>query len=188
MCMTLGGRAAEQIVFGKISTGALSDLERITKMAYNMVTVYGMNDKIGNVSFYDSKQSDYNFNKPYSEATATTIDDEVRRLILDAYERTKQLLSEKRNELEIVAKELLAKEIIFQSDLEGLIGKRPFDRQTTYQAFTNRKVSGDGSVDLNTHALKQMEEEHKAKLEEEERKKKKEDEEANSEITNENNS
>jgi cell division protease FtsH len=176
MCMTLGGRAAEQIVFGKISTGALSDLERITKMAYNMVTVYGMNDKIGNVSFYDSKQGDYNFNKPYSEATATTIDDEVRLLILNAYERTKQLLSEKKNELEIVAKELLAKEIIFQSDLEGLIGKRPFDRQTTYQAFTNRKVSGDGAVDLNTHALKQMEEEHKAKLDEE--KKRKEEEEA----------
>src|SRR4029078_8625853 len=89
MCMTLGGRAAEEIIFGKISTGALSDLERITKMAYSMVTIYGMNDKIGNISFYDSKKSEYNFNKPYSEATAETIDNEVKKIIGSAYERTK---------------------------------------------------------------------------------------------------
>lgn len=164
MCMTLGGRAAEELVFGKISTGALSDLERITKMAYSMVTMYGMNIKIGNISFYDSKQSnDYGFNKPYSEATAQTIDEEVRTIIADAYVRTKQLLTLKKNELEIVAKELLEKEIIFQSDLETLIGKRPFERQTTYQAFTNRKVSGDGNVELNTQTLKQHEEENKVK-------------------------
>ena len=80
MCMTLGGRAAEELVFGKISTGALSDLERITKMAYGIVTIYGMNDKIGNVSFYDSKQSDYSFTKPYSEATAKIIDEEVKNI------------------------------------------------------------------------------------------------------------
>ena len=139
MCMTLGGRAAEEIVFGKISTGALSDLERITKMAYGMVTIYGMNDKLGNVSFYDSKQSEYAFNKPYSEATSETIDEEVRNIINGAYERSKNLLREKRNELEIIAQELLKKEIIFQQDLETLIGKRPFDKQTTYQEFTNRK-------------------------------------------------
>jgi cell division protease FtsH len=149
--MTLGGRAAEEIVFGKISTGALSDLERITKMAYSMVTVYGMNDKIGNISFYDSKQSEYNFNKPYSESTSQTIDNEVRKIIADAYERTKKLLKDKLNELEIVAQKLLEKEIIFQSDLETLIGKRPFEKETTYQAYTNRKVSGDGAVDLNIH-------------------------------------
>lgn len=137
MCMTLGGRAAEEIVFGKISTGALSDLERITKMAYSMVTVYGMNEKIGNISFYDSKQSEYTFSKPYSEATAETIDDEVRKLVGKVYERSKQLLMDKRKELEIVAQELLKKEIIFQSDLETLIGKRPFEKQTTYQQFTN---------------------------------------------------
>ena len=136
MCMTLGGRAAEEIMFTKISTGALSDLERVTKMAYSIVTVYGMNDKIGNVSFYDSKQSEYNFNKPYSEATAETIDEEVRNLIQDAYNRTKKLLLDKREQLEVIAKELLEKEIIFQSDLERLIGKRPFEKQTTYQAFT----------------------------------------------------
>jgi AFG3 family protein len=137
MCMTLGGRAAEEIVFGKISTGALSDLERITKMAYGMVTIYGMNEKLGNLSYYDSKQSEYSFNKPYSEATSETIDEEVRKIISGAYERSKALLKEKRKELEILAQELLKKEIIFQSDLETLIGKRPFDKQTTYQEFTN---------------------------------------------------
>lgn len=156
MCMTLGGRAAEEIIFGKISTGALSDLERITKLAYSIVTVYGMNDKIGNVSFYDSKQSgDYNFTKPYSDHTAQTIDEEVRKIISDAFERTKSLLRSKQNELEIVAKELLKKEIIFQSDLDILIGKRPFEKLTTYQEYTNRKVNGDGDIDLNTLALKE---------------------------------
>ncbi len=137
MCMTLGGRAAEEIIFGKISTGALSDLERITKMAYSIVTVYGMNDKIGNVSFYDSKQSDYTFNKPYSDATATIIDEEVKKIIDEAYQRTLKLLKDKKSELETLAKELLEKEILFQADLEKLIGKRPFDKQTTYEAFTN---------------------------------------------------
>jgi len=137
MCMALGGRAAEEIVFDKISTGALSDLERVTKMAYSMVSVYGMNEKIGNVSFYDSKQSDYNFTKPYSDTTAETIDQEVRKLIDEAFERTKQLLLDKRDKLEVIAQELLEKEIIFQTDLERLIGKRPFDAHTTYQAFTN---------------------------------------------------
>lgn len=139
MCMTLGGRAAEQIIFGKISTGALSDLERITKMAYSIVTVYGMNDKIGNVSFYDSKQSDYSFNKPYSDATATIIDEEVKKIIDEAYQRTLKLLKKKKKELEILAKELLEKEILFQSDLEKLIGKRPFKHQTTYEEFTSGK-------------------------------------------------
>ena len=141
MCMTLGGRAAEEIIFDKISTGALSDLERVTKMAYSIVTVYGMNDKLGNISFYDSKQNDYSFNKPYSEATAETIDEEVRSLISKVYERTKKLLNEKVEELEIVAKELLDKEIIFQSDLERLIGKRPFAKETTYEAFTKKEKS-----------------------------------------------
>ena len=137
MCMTLGGRAAEDIIFGKVSTGALSDLEHITKMAYSMVSIYGMNDKIGNVSFYDSKRSDYSFEKPYSEATAEMIDKEVKILIDGAYQRTRNLLIEKRSELEILAKELLAKEILFQSDIERLIGKRPFEHLTAYQAYTN---------------------------------------------------
>ena len=140
MCMTLGGRAAEEIIFGKISTGALSDLERITKLAYSMVTVYGLNEKIGNVSFYDSKQSDYSFTKPYSEDTAKTIDSEVRRIIAEAYTRTKDLLNHHKDALEILAQELLAKEIIFQSDLEKLIGKRPFTSQTTYEEYTSGQL------------------------------------------------
>ncbi|RSK35371.1 ATP-dependent zinc metalloprotease FtsH [Hymenobacter metallilatus] len=135
MCMTLGGRAAEELVFGKISTGALSDLERITKVAYSIVTMYGMNAKLGNVSFYDSKgQNEYGFTKPYSEATSQMIDEEVRTIIAQAYIRTKELLTERRHELEVVAKELLEKEILLQDDLERLVGKRPFDSQTTYQA------------------------------------------------------
>ncbi len=139
MCMALGGRAAEEIKFAKISTGALSDLERITKMAYSIVSVYGMNSKLGNVSFYDSKQSEYNFNKPYSDATAELIDEEVKKLISDAYKRTLNLLKKHQAELEIVAKELLNKEIIFQADLERLIGKRPFEQPTTYQAFADQE-------------------------------------------------
>ncbi len=135
MCMTLGGRAAEEITFEKISTGALSDLERVTKLAYSMVTIYGMNEKLGNISYYDSKQSEYNFTKPYSEETAQMIDEEVRALVETTYKRVKELLKEKKNLLTIVAKELLEKEIIFQNDLERLIGKRPFTKSTTYQAF-----------------------------------------------------
>lgn len=143
MCMTLGGRAAEDVIFGKISTGALSDLERVTKLAYSMVTMYGMNDKIGNISFYDSKQSEYAFTKPYSEATAEAIDREVRQLVDTAYQHVKQLLLEKKEELEKIAQELLKKEILFQSDLEALIGKRPFDKETTYQAYLNRRTEDD---------------------------------------------
>jgi cell division protease FtsH len=146
MCMTLGGRAAEQIIFNKISTGALSDLERVTKMAYSIVSVYGMNEKIGNVSFYDSKADGYKMTKPYSETTAETIDDEVRKLIASAYDRTLTLLTSKKGELETLAKELLEKEILFQADLEKLIGKRPFEKETTYQAFTNKKET-DSEVD-----------------------------------------
>ncbi len=141
MCMALGGRAAEDLIFGKVSTGALSDLERITKLAYSMVTVYGMNDKIGNVSFYDSKQSDYNFNKPYSEETAKHIDEEVRTIIKLAYDRTKAMLAEHRDALEIIAKELLEKEILYQNDLVRLIGKRPFERETVYQAYKNKGIA-----------------------------------------------
>ena len=135
MCMALGGRAAEELVFSKISTGALSDLERITQMAYSMVTVYGMNEKLGNISFYDSKgQNEYRATKPYSEATAQIIDDEVRQLIEKAYVRTKALLTERRAELEVVAQELLKREILLQDDLERLVGPRPFSNQTSYQA------------------------------------------------------
>ena len=144
MCMALGGRAAEEVVFGKISTGAQNDLERITKMAYGMVTVYGMNEKLGNISYYDSQQSDYNFSKPYSEATAQTIDEEVRNIISHAYARTKALLIEKREALEVIAKELLDKEVLFQADVDRLIGKRPFSKPTNYQAYTTDSGRADG--------------------------------------------
>ena len=126
MCMTLGGRIAEAIFFGKISTGAQNDLERITKLAYSMITIYGMNDKVGHVSFNDP-QGEYGFQRPYSEKTAELIDSEVRALIQKAYDITEALLTEKKSELEKVAKALLEKEILFKSDLEVLIGRRPFD-------------------------------------------------------------
>jgi AFG3 family protein len=139
MCMTLGGRAAEDVVFGKISTGALSDLERITKSAYGMISIYGMNDKIGNVSFYDSKgQGEMSFTKPYSEDTAKIIDEEVKKLIDSAYVRTRELLLEHREELEKIAQQLLKKEILYQSDLVDLIGTRPFEKLTNYQEFMDK--------------------------------------------------
>lgn len=128
ICMTLGGRASEDIFFGKISTGASNDLQQITKIAYSMVTMYGMNDKVGNISFYDPAQENY-FTKPYSEETGKMIDQEVRKLIDDAYLKTKQLLVEKRADVEKLAKELLVKEVLFKSDVEALIGKRPFEEK-----------------------------------------------------------
>jgi cell division protease FtsH len=126
ICMTLGGRASEEIFFGKISTGAQNDLQQITRIGYAMVTVYGMNDKIGNISFYDPNQ-DQTFTKPYSEETSKLIDEEVRQLIDKAYERTKQLLTEKKAEVEKLAEALLEREVLFQSDVETLIGPRPFE-------------------------------------------------------------
>ena len=128
ICMTLGGRASEQIFFGKISTGASNDLQQISKIAYSMVTVYGMNDKLGNVSYYDPSQENY-FTKPFSEETGKLIDEEVRALIEKAYTRTIQLLTEKKEDVEKLAKELLKKEVLFQSDVEALIGKRPFEEK-----------------------------------------------------------
>ena len=127
ICAALGGRAAEEVIYGKVSTGALSDLEKITKQAYAMVTIYGLNDRIGNLSFYDSSgQQDYTFQKPYSEQTAQVIDQEVSKLIERSYERTKKLLHENKSKLEQLAKVLLEKEVIFKEDLEGIFGKRPF--------------------------------------------------------------
>lgn len=145
MCMTLGGRVAEDIVFNKISTGAQNDLERITKLSYAMVTIYGMNDKVGNVSFNDT-QGEYQFNKPYSEKTSEMIDVEVRNQIEKAYKRTKQLLMDKRDGLEKLAEKLLEKEILFQSDLEEILGKRPFDNRTTYDEFVNGTASEEEKV------------------------------------------
>ena len=122
MCMTFGGRAAESIIFEKISTGAQNDLDQVTKMAYSMVTVFGMNDKVGQVSFYGMSQDQ--FQRPYSDDTATLIDDEVRKLLDSQYLRAKKLLEERRDELEILAQALLEKEVLLKSDVERMIGSR----------------------------------------------------------------
>lgn len=128
MCATMGGRAAEKVVFDKISTGALSDLEKVTKQARAMVTVYGLNDKIGNITYYDSSgQSDYNFSKPYSDDTAKIIDTEISGLIEEQYQRAITILTENRTKLEALADILIEKEVIFKDDLETIFGKRPFD-------------------------------------------------------------
>ena len=128
ICMTLGGRASEDIFFDKISTGAQNDLQQITRIAYAMVTVYGMNDKVGNVSFYDPQQ-ETSFTKPYSEETSKIIDQEVRKLIDESYIRTKNLLTLRKKEVEKLAEALLEREVLFQSDVEALIGKRPYEEK-----------------------------------------------------------
>ncbi len=130
ICMTLGGRASEEIFFGKISTGASNDLQQITRIAYSMITVYGMNEKVGNISYYDPNQEN-TFTKPFSEETGKMIDEEARKLIEVAYIRTKQLLTEKKGDVEKLAKELLKTEVLFKSDVEALIGKRPFEEKKT---------------------------------------------------------
>jgi cell division protease FtsH len=130
IAMALGGRAVEEMIFGKISTGALSDLTSVTKMAYSLVSVYGMNDKIGNISFYDP-QSEGSFTKPYSEETGKMIDDEVRKLIEVAYIRVKKLLMDKLDAVKIIANELLEKEVLYKDDLTRLIGPRPFEGDDT---------------------------------------------------------
>jgi ATP-dependent metalloprotease FtsH len=128
MCATMGGRAAEKVVFNTISTGALSDLEKVTKQARAMVTIYGLNEKLGNVTYYDSSgQNEYNFNKPYSEETAVTIDKEISNLIENQYQRAIKILQENRDKLEQLADILIEKEVIFKDDLETIFGKRTFD-------------------------------------------------------------
>ena len=131
MCATMGGRAAEKVIFNKISTGALSDLEKVTKQARAMVTIYGLNDKIGNVTYYDSSgQSEYNFSKPYSEETAQTIDKEISILIESQYERAIKLLEENKDKLNQLADILIEKEVIFKDDLEAIFGERLFNKET----------------------------------------------------------
>jgi cell division protease FtsH len=129
MCATMGGRAAEKVTFDRISTGALSDLEKVTKQARAMVTIYGLNEKIGNVTYYDSSgQGDYNFNKPYSEETAMIIDKEISKLIESQYERAIKILEENKDKLNQLADILIEKEVIFKDDLEQIFGKRTFDK------------------------------------------------------------
>ena len=127
MCAALGGRAAEQITFGKISTGALSDLEKVTKQARAMVTIYGLNDKIGNRTYYDPTGEEYGFTKPYSEKTAQVIDEEISSIIEQQYQRALNILKENKDKLTALAELLLEREVIFKEDLEHIFGKRPHD-------------------------------------------------------------
>lgn len=152
MTAALGGRASEEIVLGKISTGALNDLEKVTKQAYNMVVFFGLNEKIGNISFYDSTgQQEYSFTKPYSEKTAEIIDDEVKKLVEKAYQNAKKILTEYKEKLIILANKLLEKEVIFSNDLEEVYGKRPWDekkaqekiQQKSTKRVSRRKKSSD---------------------------------------------
>jgi cell division protease FtsH len=142
MCMTMGGRAAEKIIFDKISTGAMSDLDVVTKMSYAAIMYYGMNDKVGNISFYDMMTNNQSFSKPYSEATAKMIDEEARLMIDEQYQRAQKLLSEKRDLLDSLAQELLTKEVLFKDDLQRVLGKRPYDKAPL--------LTDDVSTNLNT--------------------------------------
>jgi len=126
MCATMGGRAAEKVVFNKISTGALSDLEKVTKQARAMVTLYGLNERVGNLTYYDSQNQDPNFTKPYSEKTSELIDEEISKLIEAEYQRAIKILSENIDKLHKLAEILLDKEVIFKDDMEDIFGKRPF--------------------------------------------------------------
>jgi cell division protease FtsH len=143
MCMTLGGRAAEEIFFGKISTGAQNDLQQITKMSYAMVTVYGMNEKVGNLSFYDPQQEN-TFTKPYSDETGKLIDDEVRALVDTAYKRTLHLLTEKKEQVDKLAQALLEREVLHQQDVEDLLGKRPYGEK---KIFSEGEIATENQIE-----------------------------------------
>ncbi|MFA5974424.1 MAG: ATP-dependent zinc metalloprotease FtsH [Lentimicrobiaceae bacterium] len=148
---TLGGRAAEETVFGKISTGALNDLEKVTKQAYAMVAFYGLNKKIGNISYYDSSgQSEYSFSKPFSEETARTIDDEIHKMVEECYSKAKQLLSDNRDKLNQLADILLLKEVIFREDLEKIFGKRPFPDHDHVMINSNGDTNEERKAEVNT--------------------------------------
>ncbi|MCF8258502.1 MAG: ATP-dependent zinc metalloprotease FtsH [Flavobacteriales bacterium] len=156
MCAALGGRAAEEVVFGKVSTGALSDLEKVTKQAYAMVTVYGLSDKLGNVSYYDSSgQSEYSFNRPYSEKTAELIDSEVSVLIEGAYTRTKAILTENRDKLDTLAHELLTKEVIFKENLEEIFGKRQWEKPLQDMVKNTTAVAADADTNEADQAIEE---------------------------------
>ena len=151
MCSALGGRVAEELVFGKISTGALSDLEKITKQAYACIVYYGLNEKIGNISYYDSTgQSEYSFGKPYSEHTAQMIDEEVKKMVDIAYARTKGLLTNNVDKLSALAEKLLEKEVIFRDDLELIFGKRTFAKDVEEESKKTEQPDVQDAVVVNT--------------------------------------
>lgn len=143
MCAAMGGRAAEEVIFGKISTGALSDLEKVTRQARAMVTIYGLNEKIGNITYYDSQgESEYSFQKPYSEKTAEVIDEEISKLVEGAYQRAIKILEENKDKLVKLADKLLEDEVIFKEDLEKIFGKQPWSKEETALA---EEVSSNGA-------------------------------------------
>jgi len=149
MCATLGGRAAEQVVFGNISTGALSDLERVTKQAQAMVTIYGLSDVIGNLSYYDSSgQQEFSFGKPYSEETAKIIDKEISNLIETQYKRAVEILSSNIDKLNALSAKLLEKEVIFKEDLEEIFGKRAWDPELTEQPISSSVPKEEDNTEI----------------------------------------
>ncbi len=149
MCSALGGRAAEQLIFGKISTGALSDLEKVTKQAYAMVSIYGLNERVGNISFYDSQGRDA-FTKPYSDDTARIIDEEVSKLIETQYQRALKILSENKDKLTALADKLLDKEVIFKEDLEEIFGKRLWSSDEEINTAVNNPPKEDSTLDFSS--------------------------------------
>lgn len=147
MCATLGGRAAEKVIFNEISTGALSDLEKVTKQARAMVTIYGLNEKVGNLTYYDSTGQEYGFTKPYSEDTAKVIDAEISNIIEAQYQRAIQILEDNKEKLTTLAEQLLKREVIFQDDLEKIFGKRPHELTLTEVATTEESESKEPKPD-----------------------------------------
>uniref|UniRef100_A0A0B7BDD0 Peptidase M41 domain-containing protein n=1 Tax=Arion vulgaris TaxID=1028688 RepID=A0A0B7BDD0_9EUPU len=159
MCMMLGGRVSESIFFGKITTGAQDDLRKVTQTAYSQVVMFGMNEKVGQLSFDVNQQGEMNFTKPYSEATAQLIDEEVRKIVDNAYQRTVELLKKHKDYVEKVALRLLEKEKLDKEDMVELLGKRPFAEKSTYEEF----VAGTGSFEEDTTLPKGLENWNKEK-------------------------
>ncbi|WP_350287808.1 ATP-dependent zinc metalloprotease FtsH [uncultured Croceitalea sp.] len=151
MCATMGGRAAEKVIFNKISTGALSDLEKVTKQARAMVTIYGLNEELGNITYYDSSgQNEYGFSKPYSEETAQRIDEEISKIIEKQYQRAIALLEKNKDKLTELADRLLDKEVIFKDDLEKIFGKRPFEKAKLVEEVVEETNTAEESADENS--------------------------------------
>jgi ATP-dependent Zn protease len=147
MCSTLGGRAAEEIMFGKISTGALSDLEKVTKQAYAMVSIYGLSEKLGNISYYDP-QGQSAFMKPYSEERAELIDKEVSDMIETQYQRALKILKENKDKLTMLADKLLEREVIFKDDLIAIFGKRPWEKEDILLHKKDSSYGTFGQIEL----------------------------------------